>query len=187
MKDDIQDMKAMWEQLNQRITSLEESNRRLVSDVITNRHKSSIDNLISRYQRFIFLELIFAFVIPVMLICNPLVVEKYRWWTIAYWMFFFLIEFGIDFYLLQKVRELDIYNQSVSEISSRAHHIWKLHKIFIMIGLPLAFVAVVLFALAMNANEFVLMGMGFGWIVGIVIGLRQLLRFRADFRSLSDN
>lgn len=183
--EELHDIKAMWKDLNNRVTVLEEENRRLARKVTTERYMSSVGNLIRRYRRFIFLELIMLLFIPLMIYNNPLSVEKYRLVTTIYWCGFFLIEIGIDFYLLIRVKDMDLNNYSVSKIARMASQNWKFHKIAIMIGLPLAIGALVLFALAMDANDFVIYGMFLGFVIGLVIGIRQLLKFRNEYRLLS--
>lgn len=181
---EINEMKAIWAKLNERISHLEEENKRLANDIIKNRYKSSIDALKDRYKKFIALELIFAILIPLTLWFNPEVVEKYRMIAILYWFAFFAIEMVFDYYLLERVKDMDIYEDSISEIGQKALANWKLHKLEIMLGFPLAIGAAVLYGFAIDANEFIFMGMGAGALVGAIIGFRQLMRFRRDYRNL---
>ena len=115
---------------------------------------------------------------------NPFIVEKYKLLTTVYMMCFFAISAGVDSYLLFQVRDMDFYNSNVREITKMAAKNWKIHKIFLIFGLPLAIGACVLMALALDADPFVYLGMIVGGIVGFIIGLRQLMKFRDYYRLL---
>ena len=181
---DFKDMKAMWIELNNRLSSLEATNKKLAQEVRNNRYKTSVENLINRYRRFLILELLMGIFFPLMLINNPLVVEKFRYITAVYWTCFFIIELVIDYILMTRLQNIDIYNSTVSHIARITAQNWKFHKLAIIFGLPLAIGAIILFALAMDANIFIIYGMIVGFIVGAVIGIRQLLNFKRDYKNL---
>ena len=104
--------------------------------------------------------------------------EKYRLLTTIYLMCFFALCAFTDTYLLIKVKDLDIYGSNMKEVTKIAARNWKIHKLFLAVGLPVAIGAFVLMALALNANSFTILGMIVGGDIGIMIGLYQLLKFR---------
>ena len=120
-------------------------------------------------------------------IFNPLINEKYRIWALVYWDVFFAGEAIFDFYLLYQIKKIDVYTSTIKEVASQAASNWKLHKIGILAGLPLAFGAAILFALAVNANEFTILGMIFGGTIGAIIGFSQLLKFKNYYKLLQLN
>lgn len=181
---DIEEMKTIWQEINMRLGNLEEENRRLARKVMTSDFKSARSKLISKYSAFIFLEAVMIFFMSSFIYFNPEVSETYRWPAIIYWSLFFLGELAVDFYLLQKVREIDIYESTINEISQIAASNWKIHKFAIIIGLPMAIGAVIIFALAMNADRFVIMGMIVGGFIGLLIGGFQLMKFMKYYRLL---
>lgn len=178
---EFEEMKEMWLELNKRVSILEEENRSLAKNVRENNFKSSKDRLVTRYKKFIILESLMVIFFPLIIFNNPEGVEKYRWITFSYWIFFFLMEAGIDFYLMTRIEKLDLYNTPISEIANEAGQIWRIHKLAIIVGLPIAIGAIILFALFVNANEFVLAGMAVGGVIGALIGIRQLLKFKSDY------
>ena len=182
---ELEDMKSMWLNLNQRVASLEEENRNLARDVIRKKHKSSLDDLKTRYRVFIIIEILMLVWVPLFILNNPFSVEKYRLAAAYYWAIFFAGEVGIDYYLYLRVKSIDVLNQSISEVTKAASQTWKIHKLAIIIGFPVAIGAVILFGLVINANEFALYGMFLGFVAGILIGIRQLLKFKEDYRNLS--
>ena len=182
--DDLNDMKAMWIELNNKISSLEGDNRRLARQVMDSKFKTAQEKLADKYATFIGIELVFAIVISFFILFNPEAVEKYRVVTAIYWGAFFLGEAAIDAYLMLKVKEIDVYRLSVSEIARRAARNWKIHKIAIAIGLPVAIGAAILFGLLLNANIFTIYGMIVGGVIGLAIGIRQLLQFMKYYKFL---
>lgn len=185
--EDLKDMKAMWIELNNRITILEEDNRRLARQVMNKDYKGAQDKLMNKYRFFVCFNLIFIIVMSIFIMANPLVNEKYRMITLIYWLVFFLGEATIDTYLMIKIKQIDIYNSSVSEISREASKTWKIHKIAIFIGLPVAIGAVILYGLLLNADKFVIFGMIVGGVIGALIGLRQLMKFLEYYKLLQNN
>ena len=181
---DIEEMKKLWDSMNHKLSQFEKENQILAEKVKKNNMKSSQEKLIDKYRKFIIVECLMIIVISLTLSSNPEVNEHYRWITIIYWVAFFLIEIAFDLYLLRKVKEIDIYNQPVNEIACRAYANWRLHKAGILFGMPLAVGAVVLYALCMNANYFVILGMCVGGIVGLIIGLFHLRKFSQYYRSM---
>ena len=185
--ENFEEMKAMWIELNNRVSSLEEENRRLARSIINNNYKTARDKLISKYSLFIIIEIVMIFYMLIFVIFNPLLVEKYKVATIIYWALFFAFEASIDIYLRTRLRKIDIYNSSVSAIAAIASKNWKIHKIAIIIGLPLAFGAIILFGLLLNANEFTIYAMIIGGMVGLLIGVRQLRKFYLYYKLLQSD
>lgn len=184
---DLEEMKELWVDLNNRMSILEEDNRKLAREVKNNKFKTAKERLIKKYNAFIIVEIIMIFYVFLFVGFNPMIADKYRTVTLIYWTLFFLIEASFDIYLRERVRNLDIYYSNISEISAQAARNWKIHKIGVLIGLPLAIGAVILFGLAMEANKFVIYGMILGGVIGLLIGLRQLLKFSNYYRLLQSN
>ena len=185
--EDIDDMKTMWVELNKRLTQLEDTNKKLCRDIKNSRYKSSIDNLISRYRKFIIIALVSAIIFPIFIYSNPLVVDKYRNITAIYWLVFFLMEMSFDVYLMQRLRSINIYESSINQIAQITCKTWRIHKYMIAIGLPIALGACCLFALALDANYFTILGMIVGGILGVCIGIGQLIKFKTEYKNLQND
>lgn len=185
--EDLGKLKAMWMELNQRVTALEAENRILARKVMNEKYVSAKDKLIKKYNAFIILEIITGIYMCGFILFNPLTVERYRIVTAVYWFLFFLCEVCIDWYLREGVINIDVYHSTVREISIRAARNWKIHKFAIIIGFPLALGACVLFALSLNANLFTIYGMLLGGLVGAGIGISQLKAFMNYYRLLQSS
>lgn len=182
--DDLENMKTMWIELENRLSFLEKENRRMAREVMSNKYKTIQEKLIAKYR-------LFAIVSGIMIIYslffigfNPEIVEKYRFITLLYWIGFFLFEGSADIYLMFRLDKLDIYHSSVKDISDYAAQNWKLHKIALFIGIPLAIGALVLLLLALDADLFIISGMITGGLVGAAIGLTQLKKFMRYYKLL---
>ena len=181
---DIEEMTEMWNRLDEKLSLLVKENSSLSRQIRESKLKTSRERLINRYWGFIILEAIWIILFPLMICYNPFVLDKYRVVTAIYWSLFFALEMGVDIYLMTRLRQIDVFNQTVDEISARAADTWKIHKLSIIIGLPLAIGAVILFAASVGANKEMMTGIFFGLGIGVVIGLLQLRKFLRDYDAL---
>ena len=182
--ENFEDMRIMWAELDRRLSSLEDRNRKLARQVMSNKYKTAQDKLINKYKIFIFLSLIMILYISLFICFSEETVEKYRTPALVYWIIFFLFEASIDAYLMYRVMDIDVYENSVSQIAKIAAQNWKMHKIALCLGIPLALGAIILFALLLNANNFTIFGMIIGGIIGFAIGSIQLRKFFQYYKLL---
>ncbi len=73
---------------------------------------------------------------------------------------------------------------SVSEVVEKALYYRKWHIRFIFILLPMALGCLGLMAYVID-DLYVRLGMLAGFIVGVAVGIRQLLNFLADYRAVT--
>lgn len=182
--EDLNDMKIMWQNLNDRLVNLENENKMLMRRIMMSDYHTAQEKLEYKYIGFIVVECIMILFTSLFLILNPHVNETYRIPTLIYWDVFFLGEVIFDSFLLFKLKNIDVYTSSLKEVARKAAANWRLHKLGILFGLPVAIGAIIMFALAMNANEFTILGMLFGGIIGVVIGLSQLMKFKNYYHLL---
>ena len=182
--ENIQDFKEMWNTLNERLARVEDENRKMAREIRYGKHKTAQEKLIRKYRGFIIVEAVMIIAVTLFITNNPFVNEKYRLLTLLYWVGFFLLEVIVDFYLMMKVSNMNLHTATVTQISNYAKQCWKIHKIFIIIGLPLAIGAIILFALLMDADKFVIAGMICGGVIGVLIGLNQLREFIRCYKVL---
>lgn len=181
----IDEMMVIWKEMDSKLSSLVQENRRLADEIQKNKLKSSQEKLMRKYRAFIIME---AVCIPLMFLIlgvNPMVVNQFRWPALIYFICFFLLEIGIDGYLLYKLNSIDIYNDTIIDISRKARANWKVHKIAVMVGIPIAIGAVVLFCLAMDFNTSMLWGICIGGAIGLGIGLNEFFKFMKNYKAMS--
>lgn len=181
----IDDMMTMWKEMDSKLSSLVDENRKLADEIKKNKLRNSQEKLARKYRQFIILGAVCIILMTCFFGFNPEVVDKYRWPVMIYFVCFFLLEIGIDCYLLHKLNSIDIYSDSIIEISRLARENWKTHKIGILIGIPIAIGAVVLFCLAMGGETAVLWGVMVGAAVGLGIGLNEFFKFMKNYKAMT--
>lgn len=181
----IEDMMAMWKEMDGKLSSLMDENRRLADEIKKNKLRGSRENLMRKYRAFIILEAVCIPLMFVVLGVNPEVVSPYRWPALIYFICFFLMEICFDSYLLYRLNNIDIYNDSIMEISRQARANWRMHKIAVLIGIPIAIGAVVLFCLALGGDTALVWGVFVGGAIGLGIGLNEFFKFMKNYKSLS--
>ena len=180
----LDDMMILWKEMDSKLSSLVEENRKLAEEIKKNKLRSSQEKLTRKYWAFIIME---AFCIPMMIFIigmNPYVVDSYRWPAVIFFICFILFEISIDCYLLYKLNAIDIYNDSIVEISRQARTNWKIHKLAVLIGIPLAIGSIALFCAALGCNAPTLWGIFVGVIIGLAIGLNQFFKFKKNYKSM---
>lgn len=181
----IDDMIAMWKEMDSKLSSLVEENRKLAEEIKKNKLRGSQEKLMRKYRAFIIMEALCIPLICFFLGVNPLIVDQYRWPALIYFVCFFTFEICIDGFLLYKVNKIDIYNDSIIEISRQAKTNWKIHKIAVLIGIPIALGAVVMICLAMDGDIAMLWGVFVGGIIGLGIGLNEFFKFMKNYKTMS--
>ena len=182
--ENFEDMKKMWDDLNERLSHLEKENKILARKVMEPKFKSVREKLIRKYGMFIILAIVMILYSIGAILFNPLVSDKYRIITFICWVVFFFFEGSLDFYLRQRVQDIDIYNSNLTEISRMALQNWKIHKLAVIIGLPMAIVVVILYGFAIQPNIFVIYGMVAGGVVGLIIGSFHLRKFYQYYKFM---
>lgn len=183
----IEEMMGLWREMDGKLSSLIEENKALVSEIKKNKLKTCQEKLVRKYRAFI---IIGAVCIPIMYLIigiNPFVVERYRWLTLIYFECFFLFEIFIDSYLMFRISQIDIYNETVSEICRKASRNWRTHKVGIMAGIPMACGAIVLYCLCMGVNREVIYGVVLGAIIGLGIGTNQFFKFKKNYDRMKSD
>lgn len=184
--ENIDNIKQMWNDLNRRLESVEQENQRLANNIMRSNLKSTREKLIGKYKKFIFVEFIMFLSVGI-LIYNGARVEIYKIPALITWEVFFLAEAFLDYYLMNRLQNIDIYTSPLCEISSIAQKNWKIHRIAIIAGLPFALVCVALFALCLGSDKFILLGILVGFIVGSIIGVLELRKFIKYYKELQNN
>lgn len=181
---DLEEMKAMWNDLDQRVRALEENSAAKSCISGYNKIRTAREKLIAKYRSFTFLSLLMIVYFPLLFWNLPVSAESYRIPVIIYCTLFFLFEASVDTFLMLRIKSLDVYNSTVSEIARKSAQCWKIHKMAVIAGIPLAAGAFILIFLLMNANLYALLGMITGGLVGLALAIRHLRRIMHYYRLL---
>lgn len=153
--------------------------------IINGKRRTALDNLAERYLRFSNI----AFVLILLSstwIFNPNMFPANHRLRIAVGVSFAvyaLICSIMDRWLYQGIRSIDVVTMPVSEVIRKALFYRKRHLQFIAVLLPIVLSIIGVMAWSMD-NLYFRLGILVGFITGTAIGLRQLLAFLADYRTI---
>ncbi len=153
--------------------------------IINGKRKTALQSLAQRYRWFSNMGLLFLIIFPFNLLNLHLFPDlKIRMVLIVWFACFFLICSVMDRWLYHGIKQIDVLTMSVSEVIEKALYYRKWHIRFIFILLPLALGCLGLMAYAID-DLYVRLGMLAGFLVGVAMGIRQLLNFLADYRAIT--
>ncbi len=153
--------------------------------IINGKRKTALQSLAQRYRWFSNMGMVFLLIMPFSLLNLHLFPDlKMRTILIIWFGCFFLICSVMDRWLYHGIKQIDVLTMSVSEVVEKALYYRKWHIRFIFILLPLALGCLGLMAYAID-DLYVRLGMVAGFIVGVALGIRQLLNFLADYRAIT--
>ena len=147
--------------------------------------KTTLDRLASRYRRFS----IIAIVVGVLLASwnfNPVFDDMpHRLAIVAYGLVFFVVASLVDYRLYLIVRSIDPARMSVESVIRRCLHARKRHLQSIAFLMPMALGFLGFLGYSMSFDTYFLAGMVSGGIIGLGIGIKMLMDFMSDYRSLT--
>lgn len=180
-----EEIKQAWEKTVVMLEQSEARNLELSNIIKDRKKKTALQNLASRYLRFcifgICAAVIFGFAFS-----NPHfeVESSHRLPLVAFMTAFFILASVMDFWLYKGVSGIDCATMSVSEVLSKALFYRKRHLQFVAFLLPLAFGLVGYEFVIFSDNDAFVAGGIVGGIIGLGIGIIQLMKFMSDYKSI---
>ena len=147
---------------------------------------TALENLSKKYRRFSILGLVMALLSIQFLINKALILDDSMRYivTIAFILYFALAS-SIDYRLSKGVASIDCYTMSVSEVAAKALYYKKIHHRSMIILIPFALALIGLLGYALRSEEWFVIGIVCGFIVGAIIGVHQYLEFMSLYRQLT--
>ncbi len=177
------EMKKNWQNTNISIPGSSDS----YDMIINGKRKTALDSLARRYRWFSNMALFFLVMVPLNLLNLHIFPDMKGRMTVVIWFCtFFIISSVMDRWLYNGIKRIDVLTMSVSEVVEKALYYRKWHIRFIFILLPMALGCLALVAYQID-DPYVRLGMLAGFLVGVGMGIRQLLDFLADYRSIAAN
>lgn len=178
----MDNLRKDWQDTNVAIRT--ESNS--YDKIINGNRRTALENLAERYRRFSNLALVLI-LLSFSWIFNPTMFPENPQLRIAVGVSFAiytLICSIMDRWLFQGIRSINVVSMPVSEVIHKALFYRKRHLQFIAILLPIVLAIIGAMAWSMN-NLYFRLGILFGFIAGTAIGIRQLMAFLADYRTIT--
>ena len=179
-------LKYYWKMLNimsQQNSFDMESLKKIVNDEMK---QTSLNRLETRYKRFSIIAFLMIF-IGFLYIWAPLFDSSIRYILGVVMMFYFMLCSCMDYYLYSRIKNINIYQMTTSEVLQKIITTRKLHFIFMSILLPIGVGIIVLITFAFPDNREIVWGVIAGAIIGLGIGLMKLMDFLRDYRNLISN
>lgn len=107
----------------------------------------------------------------------------FNWFVPILWEALSLLSAVNSFILYRKLKKIDVVNMNITEVFDRIKKCRKFHIIDIMCNLPIAVLFLIAMALSANDISFVY-GMITGAVVGLIVGIRMLVKVLGMYRSL---
>lgn len=180
MKEEI---RKDWQEVNVNIPEKPDS----YDKIINGKRKTALQNLAQRYRWFSNMALVFLLMVPLNLMNLHLFPDmKWRMVVVIWFCSFFIICSVMDRWLYHGIKQIDVVTMPVAEVVEKAIYYRKWHIRFIFMLLPMALGCLGLLAYLID-DMYVRLGMITGFLVGVAMGIRQLLNFLADYRSILSN
>ena len=181
----IEEMKKAWEQTDMRLSSLEAETSRLAQSASRRRH-TVFDNLRNRYRRF---SIVASTMVCVMVLyaVAELWPGPYSVWISLAMSIYFIVVSVMDYSIYRRLSEIDIDTMSVSEVTRTVISCRRRHLQFMAVLIPSCILLLGILVWQAFDDEYMLLGMCAGAIVGVIIGIRSYRRFMADYRFLIDD
>lgn len=174
-----EDIRKNWS-----MSRLRRMDNNVVYDVMSGRRQSALQSLAIRYRRFSNIALVMI-AWSVYMYFNPVMPERWRFITSISLGVYFLTVSIMDYWLYRGILSIDLAEMDMRTVMLKAAFYRKRHLQFVAILLPMALGLVGLLIWQFTDNRIALIGVIFGLLIGLAIGSRQLMKFLADYRTLT--
>ncbi|MDE6279078.1 MAG: hypothetical protein K2M05_03815 [Paramuribaculum sp.] len=149
---------------------------------------TALDNLAQKYRRFSILGFVMALLSIQFLINKALILDdSMRYIVTIAFMLYFALASSIDHWLSKGVASINCYTMPVSEVAAKALYYKKIHHRSMIILIPFALALIGLLGYALRSEEWFILGIACGFLVGAIIGVRQYIEFMSLYRRLTSD
>ncbi len=175
------EMKKNWQAAN--VTIPEKSDT--FDSIMNGKRKTALQNLAQRYRWFSNMALVFLLIVPINFMNLHIFPDmKGRIIIVIWFCSFFVICSAMDRWLFHGIEQIDVVTMPVSKVVEKALYYRKWHIRFIFMLFPMAIGCLALLAYFID-DTYMRLGMLTGFLVGVALGIRQLLHFLADYRAIT--
>lgn len=181
-----EEMKLLWNQLNERITGIEEQLQLCSRKVIDKKLSSSKEQLTAIYRRLFIMGCFFAILFPSLILTHAMDYPDtvMRYYAAGAFAVFFITTAVMDCNQFNSISDMNLNTMSITEVAARARTLKRRHHIYQLILVPLAIVTLTLFTIPLASDRYTIYGIIFGGIVGMALGLRLYLKIMRGYKNL---
>ena len=178
-----QELRSAWLDTQTRLNQIEKK-MDSAQNGFDYKRRTSLDNLAARYKRFAFIGVAMA-LCSIVWFKNHIIPNPYNTIIPSILIPYFLLAASMDYYLMLKIKSIDIVNMPVSTVCRLAAKYKKLHHIFMPILIVICCAILTLFTIAVIDNKAMVAGIITGFFFGLILGIRQYLKFMSDYKNIS--
>ncbi len=178
---EIDEIKSIWNEMNTRLEKNETLNKKLMNEIMENRHQTARDKLMKYEVLYLILSAVFALITPLYYFTHLFslagcVMFSGLFVLTALWQVYKIM-------LLQKMK-MDLF--STTELLQKALKFKIITRMRTVVGLLLMipFFAIFFMVSPQLLKPEIMAGMGVGLVVGLIIGLTDYFRNQKDIDKL---
>lgn len=178
---EIDEIKTIWKDMNNRLEKNETLNKKLLNEIMDNKHQTARDKLMKYEVLYLILSVVFIFVTPLYYYTHLFTLAGCLMFSglfvfVALWQAYKIV-------LLQKMK-MDLF--STTELLQKALKFKIITRMRTIVGLILMipFFAIFFMVSPQLLKPEIMTGMGVGMVVGLIIGLTDYFRNQKDIDKL---
>jgi hypothetical protein len=178
---EIDEIKSIWSDMNARLEKNESLNKKILNEIMDNRHQTAKEKLMKYEVRYLILSAVFSLITPLYYYAGI--------FSLAGCSMFaglFVLAALWQVYKIVLLRELKMDVVSTTELLQKSLKFKIITRLRTIIGLSLTipFFAIFLMISPQLIKPEIMTGMGVGLVVGLIIGLTDYFRNQKDIDKL---
>ena len=178
---EIDEIKSIWSDMNARLEKNESLNKKILNEIMDNRHQTAKEKLMKYEVRYLILSVVFSLITPLYYFSGIFslvgcVLFAGLFVVAAFW----------QVYKIVLLREMKMDVVSTTELLQKSLKFKIITRLRTIIGLSLMipFFVVFLMVSPQLIKPEIMVGMGVGLVVGLIIGLTDYFRNQKDIDKL---
>lgn len=175
-----EDLKRKWKE-----TRFNNPGINQMESVVNGKRHTALQRLADRYKRFSIVGVLLS-AYSICLMFNHIFPEQSRLYIGILFLFGTSVSATVDYNLYKRVKRLNVAEMNTSEIIREIYSVRKIHLLYLFFGIPWAATTIGYIAYCCAENAYLMWGILCGTIIGLCIGIYNLLQFLHDFREISN-
>lgn len=178
---EIDEIKSIWSDMNARLEKNESLNKKILNEIMDNRHQTAKEKLMKYEVRYLILSVVFSLITPLYYFSGIFSLV----WCMLFAGLFVVAAFW-QVYKIVLLREMKMDVVSTTELLQKSLKFKIITRLRTIIGLSLMipFFVVFLMVSPQLIKPEIMVGMGVGLVVGLIIGLTDYFRNQKDIDKL---
>lgn len=178
---EIDEIKSIWSDMNARLEKNESLNKKILNEIMDNRHQTAKEKLMKYEVRYLILSVVFSLITPLYYFSGIFSLVGCLLFAVL-----FVVAAFWQVYKIVLLREMKMDVVSTTELLQKSLKFKIITRLRTIIGLSLMipFFVVFLMVSPQLIKPEIMVGMGVGLVVGLIIGLTDYFRNQKDIDKL---